>query len=395
MNIVYELLAKSASMNRIEYGQEINVNIDLAIAHDASMPNIIDELKDLPPNQNINYGHKFYVTVDHFLPSPNIKSRENYQNIKMFCENNEIHIYSNGEGVLHQVIAEEFGDMLEDKIIVGVDGHMCTLAGLGALPFSITANEMKSVLITGKWKFVVPKVMKVKLTGEFNQDYQNRITGKDISLFILKKLGCTKLKGNAILLFGNVLKRLSESQKMTIGNMLGEVGVRTVYFLNDNIMHNYGYCLDVNEIVDFIALPDSLENIVSVQDIQEIYVTQVYIGGCTNGRLDDMEQISKILLGKKIHRNVTLIICPASRKIANDMDMLGYSKTIRNSGGIIINPGCGACSGIHQGVISKEDVIVTTTPRNTQGRMGDKRGRIYLASPKVAAFSALEGRIRV
>lgn len=217
----------------------------------------------------------------------------------MFCKKNRIHLYCNGQGVLHQVIAEEFGDMLKDKVIVGVDGYMCTLAGLGALPFSITPNEMKSVLVTGKYKFAVPKVIKVKLTGEFNQDYENRITGNDIGLFILKKLGCTKLKGNAILLFGHALKRISISQKMTIGNMLGEIEVRIVYFFNDNIVDIDGYCLDINGIDDFIALPGSLENIVSVQDIQEINITQVYIGGCTNGRLDDMEQISKILLGKK------------------------------------------------------------------------------------------------
>ncbi|MBZ2174123.1 hypothetical protein K8M07_02565 [Schnuerera sp. xch1] len=395
MNIIYELLASSANLGKIKCGQEIKINVDLGLAHDGSMLKIIEEFKNLASDQYIICWDKLYVTVDHFLPAPDIKSRENYQMIKKFCEKYEIHLYDNGEGILHQVIVEKFGNTLKDRIIVGVDGHMCTSAGLGAIPFSITANEMVSVLTTGKYTLTVPKVIKIGLTGNFNYDNENKtkISGKDISLFLIKKLGSIELKNNAILLCGDVLKQLSESQKMVIGNMLGEIGAKTVYFFEENRIDDDVYSFDVSEITSFIVLPGSVENIVSVQDVEEVKISQVYIGGCTNGRLDDMEQVAKVLLSKKIHHDITLIICPASRKIANDMDRLGYSQIIRSSGGVIINPGCGACSGIHQGVISKEDIIVTTTPRNTMGRMGDRRGQIYLASPKVAAIFAIKGKI--
>lgn len=395
MNIIYKLLAKAASMEKIEHGQEIEINVDLALAHDGSMPKIIEQIENLPLEQNITQGEKLHVTVDHFLPAPNIKSRESYQKIKGFCNEHGVHLYSNGEGVLHQVVAEKFGNTLKNKIVVGVDGHMCTSAGLGAIPFSITPSEMVSVLIRGKYTLIVPKVLKVNLMGKFKLDNKGKliVAGKDIALFLLGRLGKAKLKGNVILICGNSLKQLTESQKMTVGNMLGEIGAKTVYFLEEDGIDNKEYSFSVDEIKPLIVLPGSVENVVSLENIEQKGVSQVYIGGCTNGRLDDMEQVADVLLDKKVHENVTLIVCPASRMVANDMDRLGYSQTIRNSGGIIINPGCGACSGIHQGVISKEDIIVTTTPRNTSGRMGDEQGQIYLASPKVAAMFALEGKI--
>lgn len=397
MNVIYNLLAKVAKLDKLEFGQEISINVDYALAHDGSMPKIIELFNSLQNEVTINYGNKLHVTIDHFLPAPNIKARQSFKEIKDFCEKYEVDLYKNGEGILHQVFAENFGGDLKDKIIVGVDGHMCTSAGLGALPFSISADEMVEVLVTSKYKLVVPKVVKIEFNGEFVSDNPGKlnITGKDIALYTLKKAGILHLKGNAILLCGQTLKKLTESEKMTISNMLGEIGARTIYFVEQDLEDNCDYYkivnINVSNINMLISLPGTIDNIVSIEDVEGKKISQVYIGGCTNGRIDDMEQIAEILKNRTVHRNVTLIVCPASRKVANAMDSLGYSEIIRNSGGIIINPGCGACSGLHQGVLSKTDIVVTTTPRNTPGRMGDENAQIYLASPKLAAMAAVAG----
>lgn len=399
MNAIYNLLAKMARLDSVEFGQEVSIDIDFALTHDGSMPKIIEEFSKLQEGAVINYGNKLHVTVDHFLPAPDIKSRQKYKEINDFCKRFGIELYKNGEGILHQVFVEKFGGGLKDKIVVGVDGHMCTSAGLGALPFSITPDEMVHVLATDQYTLVVPKIVKIYLQGEFPKNNSGKlsVSGKDIILNIIKQTGISNLKGNGILLCGQALNELTESEKMTISNMLGEVGAKTVYFMVENLEEECEFYkvvnINVNEIKRVVALPGAVENVVTLDDAKGQKVSQVYIGGCTNGRLDDMEQVAEILKNKTIHGDVTLIVCPASRKVVNDMDRLGYSEIIRNSGGIIINPGCGACSGIHQGVLSDTDVVVTTTPRNSWGRMGDKNAQIYLASPKTAAMAAVEGML--
>ncbi|MBK5241477.1 aconitase family protein [Clostridium sp.] len=399
MNSIYRLLAQIANLDNIKCGTEISLEVDLALAHDGSMPSIIAEVNKSGQTSKLKYGNKLIVTIDHFFPCPNVDARETFFKIKDFCNNNNVRIFSKGEGILHQVVAEKYGENIKDKIVVGVDGHICTAAALGALPFSITPKEMVTVLTKGKYNLVVPNVVNVNFIGCFRNDGNGRviITGKDIALFIIGKLGSKKLKGNGVVFTGKPLEDLTESQKMTISNMMGEIGVKTIYFSDfkqekDKAYYNK-FTLDSAEIEELIALPGSPENVKPISEIGNILISQVFIGGCTNGRLDDMREVAEILNKNTVHKNVTLIICPASRKVANNMDKLGYSEIIRNSGGIIVNPSCGACSGAHMGVLGKNDIIVSTTVRNTEGRMGSEGAKIYLASPKVACKSAVKGMI--
>ncbi len=397
MNVIYKLLKKSSKSNNVEYNQRINIEVDLALAHDGTMTKIINE-SNLDKNDKLPYGSKLHVTIDHFLPAPSSEARQNFLDIKEFCEKNNINLYAHGEGILHQVVAEKFGDSLKDKVVAGVDGHICTSAALGALTFSITPSEMANVLKTGKYELVVPKIIKVEINGRLKKQGNNipEVSGKDVALFIISKLG-KEIKNNGVVFCGESLSDLTQSQKMTIANMMGEVGARTCYFMESNPskdeIYDKSFNLSIDELSPLVAIPGSPEYVFPIEEVKGIYITQVFIGGCTNGRIDDMKVVSDILNGKKVNENVTLIIAPASRKIANEMDTLGYSEIIRNSGGIIINPGCGACSGIHQGVVSKKDVLVTTTVRNTKGRMGHDDAKIYLASPQVAALASLLGKI--
>lgn len=399
MNAIYKLLTQLAHLDNIEFGKEIALEVDLALAHDGSMMSIIAEANKLCENSKLTYGNKLMVTIDHFFPCPSAEARENYFKIKEFCDKNKVNLFSKGEGILHQVVAERFGGRIKDKVVVGVDGHICTSAALGALPFSITPKEMVAVLTTGKYLLIVPKVVNINFQGDFICDDNGRvgISGKDIALFVIGKLGSKELKGNGVVFTGKSLESISESQRMTIANMMGEVGVKTIYFSNlekeyDETYHNK-FILDSAQVEELVAMPGSPENVAPIRQIGNILISQVFIGGCTNGRLDDMKEISQMLNGNTVHKDVSLIVCPASRKVANDMDKLGYSEIIRNSGGIIVNPSCGACSGTHMGVLGKDDIIVSTTVRNTEGRMGSEGAKIYLASPKVACRSAIEGRI--
>lgn len=388
MNAIYSLLSKTSKSDNIILNDKIEIFIDYALAHDGSMPKIIDSFNNRNIDLSNSHFEKLHVTVDHFLPASTARDRENFLKIKDFSKLHGVNLYHQGEGILHQVFAERFGERLKDKIIVGVDGHMCTSAGMGALAFSITPDEMVDVLTYGKYQLIVPEILIINLIGD---GLDKSISGKDLVYYLISKIGKDLIKGKGIIISGEGIKNLSNSQKMTIGNILGEIGAKTVYF-DDESDESADFTLDMAKIVPLIVEPGT-EAIKNLEDIKESIITQVYIGGCTNGRIDDIKDVVEVLRNNKVSENTTLIICPASRNIANEMDELGYSRIIRNSGGIIINPGCGACSGIHQGVISSMDTIVTTTPRNTAGRMGDDKGRIYLASPKVAAKIALEGRI--
>lgn len=389
MNEILSILKEHSKTEDIKSGQELVINVDYAAAHDKSMPNIVDKMKELPL-KNLEYSDRMLVTVDHFFPAPDFRSRENYLKIKNFCIKNNIKLYDKGEGILHQVIAEEYGEKLQDKVLIGADGHMCTSAAWGALPFSVKADDIVNFLIEGQYRLKVPEVIDINVEGkyEYYKKHNIEISGKDIGLYLIKKIGKDTIFNKGIILRGS-LNKIENSQKMTLGNMLGEVGAKTVYFSTLKPEEKSTYDFQAEEIKPQIALPGSVKNIIDIDLINKLKPTLIYIGGCTNGRIDDFEQVIEVIKGKKIKEDITLIISPASKKVLEEMEKRGYTSIIRESGGVIINPGCGACSGIHMGVSSKDDVVITTTPRNTPGRMGDERTQIYLASPRTAALYAV------
>lgn len=394
MNNLYHSLSELTTKNIIKADQIIEIDVDIALAHDKSMHKIIDLAIKNDLEKKIKEWNKLYVTIDHFLPAPTIEKRKEFLKIQKFCKENNINLFDHGEGIMHQVLAENFNYDLKDKVVVGVDGHVATAGGIGAIPFSITADEMVDVLLTGKYKFKVPEVVTIEILDRHNENIN--LSGKDLALFIIGELKGKVIRGRAIILGGDYLNNLTKSKKMSICNMLGELGAKTCYFNNNKISEKQSHIefkFNLSEIDEMIALPGSPENVKKIREIKNNDITQVFIGGCTNGRIDDMEEVVKALENNIINKNVTLIVCPASRKVANDMDKLRYSSIIRNSGGIIINPGCGACAGVHQGVLSGEDILLTTTVRNTPGRMGSENAKIYLVSPKIAAISAIKGKI--
>ena len=386
MNEILSIIKEHSKEEEIKSGQELEINVDIAAAHDKSMPNIIDKFEELPIDK-LEYNDRMMVTVDHYFPAPDFRSRENYLKIKNFCSKNKIKLYDKGEGILHQVIAEEYGNKLQNKVLIGADGHMCTSAAWGSLPFSVKAQDIVKFLKKGKFLLKIPEIININVEGSYEYYEKNNIeiSGKDIGLYLIKKIGKETIFNKGIILRGS-LNNIIDSQKMTIGNMLGEVGAKTVYFSENIIENKSEYEFQAEEIKPQIALPGSVKNIIDIDLINKLKPTLIYIGGCTNGRIDDFEQVAEILKGKKVKDDISLIISPASRKVLEEMEKRGFTSIMRESGGVIVNPGCGACSGIHMGVSSKDDVVITTTPRNTPGRMGDERAQIYLASPRTAAL---------
>lgn len=389
MNLIEQTLAKSAGLEFVIPGDRISIEPSIMFAHDGSAPKAIREFQDAG-YERVVHPDRAVFCIDHCLPAASAQIRTRHMEIKEFCSKHGIHLYDKGEGIIHQVLAENW-DLKQGMVIVGADGHACTAGAFGAVPLTLSPYNLAGCLGTGKLTMTVPETIYIEISGQL----QTWVTAKDVILYLLGYFNIDGLAGKGVIIGGNTLERMNIDERMTIANMISEMGgmIGMISPLGPQGQVEKVIKIRADDIPVSVAKPFSPGNVTSLQELEGVELTQVYIGGCTNGRLSDMKLITEILNNKKIKEHITLVVAPASREVANEMDQLGYSRIIRDSGGIIVNPGCGACHGMHQGVLDSGDVIVTTTAKNTPGRMGDKDAKIYIVSPAVAAVSALNGRI--
>jgi homoaconitase/3-isopropylmalate dehydratase large subunit len=390
MNVITKHLSQASGIDSLSSGQVIELEVDYAITHDGKGPAAIKEFRDKGYHQVFN-NERIIITYDHYLPAPSIEARDKHNIINDFAKEFEIQLFDQGEGVIHQVLLEEFAPQRGD-VVVGADGHVCTAGAYGAVPFTVSPEEFAEIMHSGKYEITVPETVLIKIEGELNEE----VSAKDIALFMLGKFGTEELVNKAVILCGSAIENLSQAEKMTVSNMISEMDAVIAYIsAEDEEIGEVSqeYYISGEDIPVSIACPSKPVNVVPISEVGDIKISQVIIGGCTNGRLVDMEAAAKILQNKKIDEDVTLIIVPSSRNIANHMDKTGISKILRNAGGIIVNPGCGPCSGGHLGVLSGTDVALSTTTRNFKGRIGDERSKVYLVSPEVAAKSAIKAKI--
>ncbi|AHF07034.1 aconitase family protein [Desulfitobacterium metallireducens] len=379
-------LAKAASLIEVVSGQEIKVKVNLILGHDGTASKLLktwknSEFEKAPEN-------KVLITIDHAYPAPTIQERTLQQELFKVSNEMDLHLYSHGEGVLHQVVAEE-GSLRPGMIIVGADGHVATSGAFGALAFSLSAEELVNPLETGYYKLTVPEIVTITLENQL----QSNVMARDVALYILGKWG-SNIKGKAVALTGSFLEQASIASKMALCNLLPEAGVVTAFVLpSQEEAEGEVYQVDVSVIEPMIAVPPSPTHVQSVKDLVGKKITVAILGGCSAGRIEDMMICAAVLKGRKIPPEVTLIITPASSKIANEMDELGLTPILRKSGAIIMPPGCGPCPGKHFGLLSPQDVAITTTIRNSPGRIGSEDAEILLASPRTVAESALKGVI--
>ncbi|MGI6450698.1 MAG: aconitase family protein [Desulfitobacteriia bacterium] len=382
---LYRKLAKAANGVAVNPGQEVILDVDLALAHDGTGPEL---LKHWGNDKSRPVAcRKVLFTLDHAFPAPSIKDRQFHKEFTEFSLELGCHLYNQGEGVLHQVVAEE-ESIWPGMIIVGADGHVATAGAFGAIAFAVTPQELVPVLENGTFTTRVPEQLTIAINGELS----GHALPRDAALYLISKLSAV-IKGKAVALTGSLFSKLSLAGKMSICNFLPEGGVKTAFILPEGESDEVDYYLEAAEIEPLIALPPNINTIMPVREAAGVALSMAIAGGCSAGRLEDMKVIAHTLKGKKINPQVTFVVAPASRKILDAMESLGLTGQIRDAGAVIVPPGCGSCPGKHFGLLDEKDVAVTTTIRNTPGRIGSVDAQIYLASPLTVALSAIHGQI--
>lgn len=384
---LYRQLAQASNTGDVNPGQEISLNVDMALGHDGTGPALLEQWQQ-SGNKKVNCK-KVLFALDHAFPAPTVKDRKFQKEFTEFSNELGCCLYKHGEGVIHQVVAEEHS-LWPGMIIVGADGHVATAGAFGAIAFSVSSENLIPVLESGQFKVFVPEQVTIAIQGQLSKN----VLPRDIVFYLVQKLH-VEIKGKAVALTGSLLDDLSLAGKMCICNYLPEGGATTAFVLPTGEDEQIDHIIQAEEIEPLIAVPPSPTSISNVKEVEGTRITAAIAGGCSAGRLEDMQVIAQVLTGKKVHPGVTFVITPASRKVQDSIESMGISKIIREAGALIMPPGCGACPGKHFGVLDDKDVAITTTIRNNPGRIGAEGAQIYLASPLTVAISAINGKITV
>lgn len=391
MNEIEEYLAKGAGKDRVCPGDDITIKVDLVISHDITGPMAADEFEKIGIDKVFD-NEKVVFVFDHIIPAATVEAKALHNRVKRFSKKYQTVLYDKSQGVIHQVVAEKH-PVNRGAVIIGSDSHTCMAGAYGAIALGVGATELAATMATGTIDIEVPEVYQIRLEGEFSPG----VYAKDLILHLIGKFGTDGFTDQCVVYSGPAAARMSLEEKMTISNMGIEMGAMISYFSDREDIGPVRETATFNlaEMLPSVACPPSPGNVVPVAAVAGTPITQVVIGSCTNGRIGDMKIAAEVLAEAKVHDDVTLIVVPASLSIAQEMDEQGITKVLRNAGAIVTNPGCGPCFGAHLGLLTKDDVAVSTTNRNFPGRMGHREAKVYLASPRTAAESAIAGKVVV
>lgn len=390
MNVIERILAEKAGLDSVRPGQEITVRVDLALAHDVTAPLAIGQFREIGCAAVYDPARVVFV-MDHNIPCSTVDSRRQHRTVREFCDEFGTPLFDRAQGVVHQLAHEE-GLYKRGDIVVGADSHTCTAGAAGAVAIPLGSTETAAVMALGELDLEVPEVHVIRVSGKLNPF----VYGKDVILHLIGRFTTNGFTDRAVVFTGDAVTELPHSEKMTIANMAIEMGAMIGYIDQGN--EDLGtpaaqHDIDAAAIVPVAACPPSPGNVRPLSEISGVAINQAVLGSCTNGRYPDMETAARVLRGRKVAPNVTMIVVPASRRILDQMEENGLTRVFRDAGAIVANPGCGPCFGAHQGLLTKDDVAVSSTNRNFPGRMGDKEAKIYLASPRVVAESAVAGKL--
>ncbi len=369
----------------VRSGEYALANIDLALSHEASW-RAIAQFEEL--GTPIFDAKKLVFVLDHRVPAESVETARTHKRIREFAKNHGIRNYDINAGICHQVVIEE-GLAREGMLVAGTDSHTPTCGAVGAVGVGIGATEMAGVWSTGKLWLKVPKTTRIEIKGRF----RNCVGAKDLALMLIGRLGPSYADYKAIEFCGEALEEMSVSSRMTLCNMATELGAKTAYFTREKSDCEDALEFDISALAPQVALPDSVENAVGVEEAEGQPIDQAFLGSCVNGRLEDIEDACRILEGRRVHDGVRLLVSPASWKVYSEALEKGYISTIIASGGLVLNPGCSACLGQHQGMLAEGESCISSSNRNFAGRMGAKDAKIYIASPATVAASAIAGKI--
>ena len=412
MTMTQKILAAHAGLESVKPGQLIMADLDEVLGNDITTPVAINEFEKAGFD-SVYDNEKINIVLDHFVPNKDIKAAMQSKACRDFSKKHDIkNFFDVGKmGIEHALLPEQ-GIVTAGDCIIGADSHTCTYGALGGFSTGVGSTDLGVALATGEAWFKVPETIKVNITGK----KPKYICGKDVMLTLIGMIGVDGALYKALEFAGEGVKELNMTDRLTIANMAIEAGAKngifpvddeTLNYIKDRVTKPYEiveadsdatYCqtveINLSELKPVVAFPHLPENTHSVESIKEpITIDQVVIGSCTNGRLEDLAIAASILKGHKVHPNVRCIIIPGSQQVYLDAIHNGYVDTFIEAGAAVSTPTCGPCLGAHMGIMTAGERCVSTTNRNFRGRMGHVDSEVYLASPYVAAASAILGKI--
>ena len=411
MTMTQKILAAHAGLDSVVAGQLIRANLDMVLGNDITSPVAINEFEKAGFSGVFDKS-KVSMVMDHFTPNKDIKAAEQCKQCRTFARKFDLdNFYDVGNMGIEHALLPEKGLVAAGECIIGADSHTCTYGALGAFSTGVGSTDMAAGMATGQAWFKVPEAIKFNLTGAL----QKNVGGKDVILHIIGMIGVDGALYRSMEFMGEGLKSLSMDDRLCIANMAIEAGGKNGIFMVDEITKEYmkdkvnrpytvyepdadaeyvqTYDIDLSAIKPTVAFPHLPENTKTIDEVGDVPIQQVVIGSCTNGRLSDMKTAAEILKGHKVHKDVRAIIIPATQKIYRECIKEGYLDIFVEAGCVVSTPTCGPCLGGHMGILAEGERCVATTNRNFVGRMGHVKSEVYLASPAVAAASAITGKI--
>lgn len=411
MTMTQKILAAHAGLDSVAAGQLIEAKLDMVLGNDVTSPVAINEMNKFGKNSVFDKT-RISLVMDHFTPNKDIQSAQNCKQVREFAAKHDIlHYYDVGNMGIEHALLPEKGIVTCGDCIIGADSHTCTYGALGAFSTGVGSTDMAAGMISGKAWFKVPRAIKVVVTGK-KAPY---ISGKDVILNIIGRIGVDGALYKSLEFTGDGIKNLSMDDRLCISNMAIECGAKngifpvdavTLEYVNGRSLREYKIyeadadaeydeeiTVDLSTLRPTVAFPHLPENTKTIDEVPEIKIDQVVIGSCTNGRMEDMRTAASIIKGHKVAKGVRVIVIPATQQIYLNCIKEGLTEIFVEAGAIVSTPTCGPCLGGHMGILAEGEKAVSTSNRNFVGRMGHTESEIYLASPAVAAASAVKGYI--
>ena len=411
MTMTQKILAAHAGLESVQAGQLIMADLDLVLANDITGPVAIHEVEKLN-KKTVFDKDKIALVPDHFTPNKDIKSAEHCKCVREYAKEHDITNYFEvGQMGIEHALVPEKGLIVAGDVCIGADSHTCTYGALGAFSTGVGSTDMGCGMITGQAWFKVPSAIKIELTGKLSK----WVSGKDVILHIIGMIGVDGALYRSMEFAGDGVASLSMDDRFSIANMAIEAGAKngifpvddqTIAYMKEHSQKEYKIFeadedaeydevikIDLSTLKPTVAFPHLPENTKTVDEAGEVTIDQVVIGSCTNGRISDLREAASVLKGRKVADGIRAIVIPATQRIYMQAIEEGLVQTFIEAGAVVSTPTCGPCLGGHMGCLAKGERAVSTTNRNFVGRMGHVESEVYLASPAVAAASAVTGKI--